>query len=397
MPTSLNIAFFVFGAILVSAALFGGNFKLFGAEVASTVSSNYIRVLSFFIGGFFIWLVLFPLKPDVTPFDQNIPSQPHTQSGPADTLTSKVSVLPMHSGNFPKGGPSPSDNRTIPGSSKVAPSMGASNNTVVLIKPDDRISYTWWKLGEGLKDFSEIDGNSRSNATPAVALVGDMDDYLFVVVKTIDNLLYLNQGQLGKTFVGWNSMNFQTNISPGSTSSANTTAIIAVGPAGRIFYTWWGLGEGAKAFSELDGGGHTDTTPAVTLVGNGHNYLFSIIKGIDDYLYLNQGNLGNRMVGWQRMNFQTGVAPSASCSGNISVVAATSKDGQIFYSWWELGKGGSEFIELMSEMRTDVSPAVALVGGEHNYLFVVIKGIDGNLYLNQGELGKPFVGWRKLV
>jgi len=65
MPNSLEIGLFVFGAILVFTALFGGNFKLFGAEVASTVSSIYVRVLSFFLGGLFIWLALFPLKKEV--------------------------------------------------------------------------------------------------------------------------------------------------------------------------------------------------------------------------------------------------------------------------------------------------------------------------------------------
>ena len=62
MPNSIEIAFFVFGAILLLIALLGGNFKLFGADIASTVANNYIRFLSFFLGCFFIGLVLFPIN-----------------------------------------------------------------------------------------------------------------------------------------------------------------------------------------------------------------------------------------------------------------------------------------------------------------------------------------------
>ena len=36
----------------------------------------------------------------------------------------------------------------------------------------------------------------------------------------------------------------------------------------------------------------------------------------------------------------------------------------------------------------DAAPAADLVGPQHNYLFVAIKGLDGNLYLNQGSLGR---------
>jgi hypothetical protein len=52
--------------------------------------------------------------------------------------------------------------------------------------------------------------------------------------------------------------------------------------------------------------------------------------------------------------------------------------------------------ELDGDGRTDAAPAAALVGDDHSYLFVVVKGLNGNLYLNQGQLGRPFVGWQVL-
>jgi hypothetical protein len=91
----------------------------------------------------------------------------------------------------------------------------------------------------------------------------------------------------------------------------------------------------------------------------------------------------------------TRLAPGAASSGNTSAVVAVGTDGRIFYDWSDLGEGGGQvYGELEGGGRTDAAPAAALVGPQHNYLFVVIKGLDGNLYVNQGELGKPFTGWQ---
>lgn len=94
------------------------------------------------------------------------------------------------------------------------------------------------------------------------------------------------------------------------------------------------------------------------------------------------------------VSVSTNVAPRAAASGNTTANIITRLDSRIFYTWWELGQGGRGYGEIEGGGRSDAAPAAALVGDQHNYLFVVVKGLDGNLYLNQGELGKPFVGWR---
>jgi hypothetical protein len=91
----------------------------------------------------------------------------------------------------------------------------------------------------------------------------------------------------------------------------------------------------------------------------------------------------------------TNVAPAMASSGNNTALVATIPDGRIFYIWWTLGQGSEAgWHELPGQGRTNAAPAAALVGDNHNYLFVEIKGLDGNLYLNQGTLGGPFTGWR---
>ncbi|MGB8702609.1 MAG: hypothetical protein WCD18_24615 [Thermosynechococcaceae cyanobacterium] len=50
MPDGIEIAAFVFGAILVLIAILGGNFKLFGAEIAENVPSKLLRIIAFVLG-----------------------------------------------------------------------------------------------------------------------------------------------------------------------------------------------------------------------------------------------------------------------------------------------------------------------------------------------------------
>jgi hypothetical protein len=187
---------------------------------------------------------------------------------------------------------------------------------------------------------------------------------------------------------------FTTSVGLGSGSSADTTVVLARSAEGQILYNWWPLG-GSGSWAELPGGGRTDAAPAAALVGPDHNYLFAVVKGLDGNVYLNQGTLGGAFVGWQQMGFQTTVAVGAGSSGDNTVLVATADDGRIFYNWWPLGGSGS-WAELPGGGRTDAAPAAALVGPDHNYLFAVVKGLDGNVYLNQGTLGGAFVGWQRM-
>lgn len=183
---------------------------------------------------------------------------------------------------------------------------------------------------------------------------------------------------------------FSTDLAVGAAATGNLTVEIGADRQGRIFYNWWNLGQGGHGWRELEGRGQTNATPAAALVSR--KYLFVVIKGTDGYLYLNQGDVARPFVGWQRMGFQTRVAPGATSSGKLTAVVAVDRQGKVFYNWWALGEGGKGWQELDGR-PTDAAPAAALVGG---YLFVVIKGLDGSLYLNQGALGKPFVGWQRM-
>lgn len=59
MPETLRIGVFVFGAVLILVFLIGGNFKIFGAEVASTVSNPILRFFALAFGTIFIVIAIY--------------------------------------------------------------------------------------------------------------------------------------------------------------------------------------------------------------------------------------------------------------------------------------------------------------------------------------------------
>ena len=126
-----------------------------------------------------------------------------------------------------------------------------------------------------------------------------------------------------------------------------------------------------------------------------------VVKSLDGNVYLNQGQLGKPFVGWQQMGIQTAVSPSAASSNGNTVVVVKDINGNMQYNWWAIGQGGhwqptgdSLPVGLATEAGPSktVGPSVTLT--IDNYLFVSLPSATGKLFLDQGDLGKPFVGWR---
>jgi hypothetical protein len=59
MPTTIQIAEFVFGAFLIVLAIIGGKFELFGAKVTEISSSKLTRFISLLLGIFMLTLSLY--------------------------------------------------------------------------------------------------------------------------------------------------------------------------------------------------------------------------------------------------------------------------------------------------------------------------------------------------
>ncbi|HKF55497.1 MAG TPA: hypothetical protein VKJ45_08645, partial [Blastocatellia bacterium] len=60
---------------------------------------------------------------------------------------------------------------------------------------------------------------------------------------------------------------------------------------------------------------------------------------------------------------------------------------RIFFSRAVLGQGGAGWVEVDGGGRTDAAPAAAAVG---THVFVAVRGLDRQVYLNQADLGGSF-------
>jgi hypothetical protein len=256
--------------------------------------------------------------------------------------------------------------------------------------PQGRVYSNRVVLGQAGQGWLEVPGDVRTNAPPAAATVRSTP-YLFAAIKGPDGYVWINQGGIGGPYVGWRRTDFQTDVAPAVASFQDGVIFFAKDPQGRIFSNRTVLGTAGDGWRELDGAGRTDAPPAAAVVGN-VPYVFVAIKGPDGYVWINQGGVGGPYVGWQRTDFQTNVAPAVASFANGVVFYAKDLQGRIFSNRVVLGAAGDGWRELEGNGRTDASPAAAVTGSAE-YHFVAIKGLDGNIWINQGDPGGPYLYW----
>jgi hypothetical protein len=278
----------------------------------------------------------------------------------------------------------------------LSPALTSSGRRTVAVSiaTDGRIMYDWWDLGGGAHGWREVPGNGRTNAAAAAAAVSD-GTYVFIVIKGLDGNVYLNQGTPGGSFVGWQALGIRTNVAPSAASSGNTTTVAVTGTDGRIYFDWWEFGGGGHGFREVPGGVRTDTTTASSLfIGN---VIYLLARGLDGVVYQTWGYTDGRFQPWQSMGITTNVAPAMSSggdiTGNYTVGVVTGTDGRVYYDWWDAITYRHGWREMPGGGYTNAAPAAAWVH-DANYVFVMIKGLDNTMYLNQGSPGGSFVGWR---
>ena len=93
-----------------------------------------------------------------------------------------------------------------------------------------------------------------------------------------------------------------------------------------------------------------------------------------------------------QLHMQTNVAPAVAATPDGVLMFATDTDGRVYQNRVVLGQAAQGWIELEGNGHTDAAPAAALVGN-NPYVFVAMKGLDQNVYINQGGLGSEYVGW----
>jgi len=323
---------------------------------------------------------------------------------PGLEFTAQVHVSPGIDPDVPaKCFPNPSpvlssttiDQPTGTPTAQSSPILATSGRRTLAVETsaDGRVFVNWWDLGGGSVGWRELPGDFRTDAAPATSLV-DNGNYAFVLAKGLDGNIYLNQGTPGGAWVGWIPMGIASRYAPAAAASGNKSVAVVTGLDGHLSYTYWDLGGGATGWHTV-ADGLTDAAPAVSLVDNDYAFLYEK-SAIDGHIWLNQGQLGNTLVGWQWTNATSNVAPGAGSSGNRSYLIVTGTDGRILYDWWDLGGGGRGFREIPGGFRSNATPSAALVDNG-SYVFVTAKDAGSNTnWLNQGspQAQDVWVGWQ---
>ncbi|KAK1757106.1 hypothetical protein QBC47DRAFT_443903 [Echria macrotheca] len=185
--------------------------------------------------------------------------------------------------------------------SNVGPAAAASGDRSMslVIGTDGRVMYDWWDLGGGGHGWKEIPGGFRTVTSGAVALVSK-GTYAFVLARDGGGNLMLNQGNpTTNSWVGWQSMNFASNVAPAASSSQDRSVAVVISTDGRVMYDWWDLGGGGHGWKEIPGGFRTDASVGVGFVANGR-YAFVLAKDTSGKMWLNQGDPTTGVwVGWR--------------------------------------------------------------------------------------------------
>jgi hypothetical protein len=93
------------------------------------------------------------------------------------------------------------------------------------------------------------------------------------------------------------------------------------------------------------------------------------------------------------MNFRGSVSPAMASANNRTVIVATDNTGEMFYDWWDFGGAGHGWVSLGNDVKTQVTPALALVD-RGKYMFALATDAGGEVRTFQGVVGGAAVGWR---
>ncbi len=87
MPGSLPLGLLVLGGVLILIGFLGGNFKLFGAEVAATISNRFLRFTAIIFGIVLVIAALLVSVPPDPPVTESPPGS--SKSSPLDSSCSQ--------------------------------------------------------------------------------------------------------------------------------------------------------------------------------------------------------------------------------------------------------------------------------------------------------------------
>ncbi len=296
------------------------------------------------------------------------------------------------------------------------PGMAASGNRTVAVvtTPEGGLVWTSWELGSaGTWTNVPINGPiKQTDVAPAVSFrTTEGGTSVWLAIKdSKDHQIFGTLHQPDGTFEAWTLIpGALTNVSP-AVSDGNLAvgypimAVVAAPPDDSTYINVNLLNQPPASpppgyWNPIIPSLFTAMAPALTIVGNQGSYMFLAVtavnfEGPNSRIMVNQGNPStpDQLVGWGPASFDSNLPPAMAAANNRTVIVAVDPNGAIFYDWWDLGGGSHGWVPLGDDVRTKVAPAVALVDNG-NYMFVYAQGLDGELHINQANVGGAIIGW----
>jgi hypothetical protein len=221
-----------------------------------------------------------------------------------------------------------------------------------------------------------------------------IENVVFCLAKDLDERVCLNQADYRHAFAGWTELQGggQTDASPAATSVENNIFVFIKGLNNRIYLNQAELGHSFSGWFEVQGNGQTNAAPTAASI---NNHVFVFIKGLDQKIYLNQADYGHAFGNWFEVQGGglTDASPAAVSWKQTIFVFIKGLDQKIYLNQAGYGHAFGNWFEVQGAGSTNAAPSACSLNGT---IFVVIKGLDNKIYLNQADNGHSFGNWFEL-
>jgi hypothetical protein len=234
---------------------------------------------------------------------------------------------------------------------------------------------------------------------PASAVPTTLD---IAVVRGTNNGVYWNSYNSLGSWGSWASLAGATLSPPGICEEAGGIVYVVVrGMDNGIYVKAWSSGSGWSAsWASPPGGGRTMDQPACAYL----NGLFIVVRGMNNELYWTWSN-GMTWSGWVDLHGKSASAPvlvSIPSLNRIDLVVQGTDNG-IYHKFFPSPPGGVWSSSWDSPGgKTSSKPAAAFYfnhfpsSTDFNYLFLVVRGTDNNVYSSSFLIGGGWGVWVNL-
>jgi hypothetical protein len=242
-----------------------------------------------------------------------------------------------------------------------------------------------------LTDSSVISGDTYQKqvpgATPSSPAATSFNSQLYLVVRGMDNRIYVNKMDLAtRVWSGYTIISGSTPDAPSVAATANSLYLIARGNDDGIY--WRKLDKLGTWSNWIKLPGATSSSPALAIF-NGRLYLSARGRNTAS-IYISSMDLGSEQwSGWVLLDGKTLTAPTLTVSADHLYVIVKGHDNAIYYRTMGLSGTWSSWTRVTGSVSA--APSAIIYGGQ---LYLVITNSNNQTFANIMDLKTTsWTGW----